>query len=89
MVRQQEDILISFPERWQEEDFERESIQQIPLDRIQIADITPSNFYYQPILTIISLDIMALFSDKTFKPDIPVTGQEAMNLLDIILTLIE
>lgn len=64
-------------------------IQQIPLDRIQIADVTPSNFYYQPILTIISYDIMSLFSDKTFKPDAPITGRETISLFDIILALIE
>ena len=64
-------------------------IQQIPLDRIQIVDVTPSNFYYQPILTIISYDIMSLFSDKTFKPDTPITGRETIHLLDIILALIE
>ncbi len=64
-------------------------IQQIPLDRIQIADVTPSNFYYQPILTIISYDIMSLFSDKKFKPDAPITGRETISLFDIILALIE
>ena len=64
-------------------------IQQIPLDRIQIVDVTPSNYYYQPILTIISYDIMSLFSDKTFKPDTPITGRETISLFDIILALIE
>jgi len=64
-------------------------ILQIPLDRIQIADVTPSNFYYQPILTIISYDIMSLFSDKTFKPDAPITGRETISLFDIILALIK
>jgi len=64
-------------------------IQQIPLDRIKIADVTPSNYYYQPILTIISYDIMSLYSDKTFKPDAPITGRETINLFDIILTLIK
>jgi tetratricopeptide (TPR) repeat protein len=63
-------------------------VQHIPLDRIQIADVTPSNFYYQPIKTIISYDIMSLSSDKTFRPDAPVSGQEAIDLLDIILALI-
>lgn len=64
-------------------------IQHIPIDRIKIADVTPSNFYYQPILTIVSYDIMALASDQTFKPDTPVSGQEAIKLLDIILALIQ
>jgi len=64
-------------------------IQQIPPDRIQIADVTPSNFYYQPILTIISYDIMSLYSNKTFKPDTPITGRETISLFDIILALIK
>ena len=64
-------------------------IQQVPLDRIQIVDVTPSNYYYQPILTIISYDIMSLYSDKTFKPDTPITGRETINLFDIILALIK
>ena len=64
-------------------------IQQIPLDRIQIADVTPSNFYYQPILTIVSYDIMSLFSDRTFKPDTPISGRDTIRLFDIILALIE
>ncbi len=64
-------------------------IQQIPLNRIQITDVTPSNFYYQPILTIISYDIMSLFSNKTFKPDSTITGRETIHLFDIILALIK
>ena len=64
-------------------------IQQIPLNRIQIADVTPSNFYYQPILTIISYDIMSLFPDKTFRPDAPISGREVLRLFDIILALLE
>jgi len=64
-------------------------IQQIPLDRIQIADVTSSNYYYQPILTIISYDIMNLFSDKTFRPETPITGRETIGIFDIILALIE
>lgn len=64
-------------------------IQQIPIERIQVADVTPTNYYYQPILTIISYDIMSLFSDKTFKPEAPLTGRETMSLFDIILALIE
>ena len=64
-------------------------ILQVPPDRIQIADVTPSNFYYQPILTIISYDIMSLYSDKTFKPEAPITGRETINLFDIIMALIK
>jgi len=64
-------------------------IQQIPPEKIQIIDVSPDNFYYQPIIFIISYDIMSLTMDKTFKPDFPVSGQEAIRLFDIILALIK
>jgi len=63
-------------------------IQQIPVSQIEITDVSPDNFYYQPILTMISYDIMTLASDKTFKPDLPVPGTEAIKHLNIILALI-
>ena len=64
-------------------------IQQIPTSQIEITDVSRDNFYYQPILTMISYDIMTLASNTTFNPDIPVTGQEAIKFLDIILALIK
>ncbi len=64
-------------------------IQQIPPDRIHIVDVTPSNYYYQPILTIISYDIMSLYSNKTFRPDATISGKETINLFNIILALIK
>lgn len=63
-------------------------IQQIPPERISIADVTPDNFFYKPILHTLSYDLMNLFPDKTFRPDMPVSGQEAIKILDIILALI-
>jgi len=64
-------------------------IRQIPLEKIKISDVSPQNFYYSPILQIISYDIMTLSSDKTFNPDLPLSGQEVERLLNIILTLIK
>ncbi|MFQ6038480.1 MAG: S-layer homology domain-containing protein [Candidatus Aminicenantales bacterium] len=64
-------------------------IQQIPPGKIEISDVSLDNYYYQPILQIISYDIMSLSADKTFNPDLPVSGQEAIKLLDIILGLIQ
>jgi Tfp pilus assembly protein PilF len=64
-------------------------ISQIPPEKIQISDVSPDNYYYQPILRIISYGIMNLSADRTFNPDLPVSGQEAIHLLDIILTLIK
>jgi Tfp pilus assembly protein PilF len=64
-------------------------ISQIPPERIQISDVSPDNYYYQPILRMVSYDIMDLSADRTFNPDLPVSGQQAMRLLDIIMTLIK
>ena len=63
-------------------------IQQIPPERIQIADVTPSNYYFRPILAILAYDIMALSVDKKFRPNDPVSGAEAIRLFNIIAALI-
>jgi Tfp pilus assembly protein PilF len=60
-------------------------IRQIPPESIQISDVLPDNYYYQPILQIISYDIMGLSPDKAFQPDLPVSGPEAIRLFDIVL----
>jgi Tfp pilus assembly protein PilF len=60
-------------------------LQQIPPESIQISDVSPDNYYYQPIIQIVSYDIMSLSPDKTFEPDLPVSGQDSIKLLDIIL----
>ena len=62
-------------------------IQQIPPERIHIADVTSSNYYYRPILAIISYDIMGLSMDKMFRPNDPVSGAEAVQLFNIIAAL--
>jgi tetratricopeptide (TPR) repeat protein len=64
-------------------------IQHIPPEKIRVSDISPDNYYYQPIIRIISYDIMTLTIEQSFKPDLPVSGQEAIKLLDIILALIQ
>jgi tetratricopeptide (TPR) repeat protein len=64
-------------------------IQQIPPDRIQISDVSPSNYYYRPIILLISYDIMTLSQDRAFFPDQAVSGREAIRLLDLILALIK
>lgn len=64
-------------------------IRQLPLDRIQISDVSPQNYYYRPIIQIISYDIMALSPDRAFNPDLPLSGQESIRILDIILILIK
>jgi len=64
-------------------------IQQIPPDRIQIADVSPGNYYYRPILLVVSYDIMDLSRDRKFNPDLAVSGQEAIRLVELILALIQ
>jgi tetratricopeptide (TPR) repeat protein len=63
-------------------------IQHIPPDSVEISDVSYDNYYYQPILKIISYDIMGLTSERTFNPDRAVSGQEAIQFLDIIQALI-
>jgi hypothetical protein len=60
-------------------------MQQIPPENIQISDVSIDNYYYQPIIQILSYDIMSLSLDKTFKPDFPVSGPDSIKLFDIIL----
>lgn len=60
-------------------------LQLIPPESIQISDVSPDNYYYQPIIQILSYDIMSLSPENTFNPDLPVSGQDAIRLLDIIL----
>jgi hypothetical protein len=63
--------------------------RQFPPDRIQIADVSPGNYYYRPILLIVSYDIMGLSRDRKFNPDLAVSGQEAIRLVELILALIQ
>jgi tetratricopeptide (TPR) repeat protein len=63
-------------------------IQQIPPERIQISDVSPDNFYYRPIVMMISYDIMGLELGRKFNPELAVTGQEAVRHLNLILALI-
>jgi thioredoxin-like negative regulator of GroEL len=63
-------------------------IHQFPPNRIQVQDVTPDHFYYQPISQILAYQIMELYPDKTFRPDQPVPGQEAVKTIDILLALV-
>ena len=63
-------------------------IHQMPPGRIQAQDVTPDHFYYQPISQILSYQIMELYTDKTFRPDQPVPGPEAVKTIDILLALV-
>jgi tetratricopeptide (TPR) repeat protein len=62
-------------------------IHQIPSNRIQVQDVTPDHFCYQPISQVLSYQVMELFPDKTFRPDQPLPGPEAIKAIDILLAL--
>jgi tetratricopeptide (TPR) repeat protein len=62
-------------------------LQQIPPERIHIADVSSDNFYYRPIVTMISYDIMSLSLGRKFNPDQAISGSVTIRLLDIIIAL--
>ncbi len=64
-------------------------IQQIPPNKIRISDILPQNYYYPSIVKMLSYGIMELTMDRAFQPDLTVSGEKAIKLLDIILALIK
>jgi Tfp pilus assembly protein PilF len=63
-------------------------IQQIPPDKIQISDVSPDNYYYVPILQVLSYQIMELSSERSFNPEQSLSGSEALKIFDITLALI-
>ena len=63
-------------------------VQQISPQNIEIMDVSSDNFYYHPIVMMVSYDFMNLASGRRFHPDRPVTGNEAIQLMDIILSQI-
>ncbi len=63
-------------------------IQQIPPERIQLEDVSSDNFYYRPIIMMLSYNLMTLQGGRRFNPDRPVSGADAMQYLDLILALI-
>jgi hypothetical protein len=63
-------------------------IQQIPPEAIELSDISPDNFYFRPIVMMISYNIMSLAMEKKFNPGQTISGQETIRMLDIILALV-
>lgn len=62
--------------------------RQIPMERIQVQDVTPEHLGYLPIIQVLSYQIMDLYPDRSFRPDQPISGQEAIRILDILLALV-
>jgi len=65
----------------------RTIIAQIPPERIQLPDVPAENAYAPSIIRAISYQLMDLFPDRTFRPDQPVTGTEAIKVLDLLAGL--
>ncbi|MFO7866128.1 MAG: tetratricopeptide repeat protein [Candidatus Aminicenantes bacterium] len=61
-------------------------VQQVSPQNIEIADVSSDNFYYHPIIMMISYDFMSLSRGQRFHPDRPVTGNEAIRLINIVLS---
>ncbi len=64
-------------------------VPQIPVDRIRIADVPPEHFYYQPIVQSLAYQLMDLAPDRTFRPEQPVAGKEAIKVFDLLAGLVK
>jgi len=63
-------------------------LRQIPMDRIHVQDVTAEHLCYLPIIQVLSYQIMELYPDRSFRPDQPLSGQEAIRIIDILLALV-
>ncbi len=64
-------------------------IRQFPPEMIQVSDISADNYYYQPIAEVVSLQLMELGADKSFRPGMTLSGSEAIKIFDLIADLIK
>ena len=64
-------------------------IEQIPLDRIKIADVPQEHVYFGPISQVLAYQLMDLAPDRTFRPEKPISGTEATRILDLLLGVIK
>lgn len=55
--------------------------------KIQIADVSPDSFYFQPIVAVVSYQVMDLTPRRMFEPERTVPGREAIRILDVVLGL--
>jgi tetratricopeptide (TPR) repeat protein len=62
-------------------------VAQIPLDRIRIADVPQEHSYFQSIAQIVSYQVMDLAADGNFKPELTMSGAEAIKVLDLVAGL--
>jgi Tfp pilus assembly protein PilF len=55
--------------------------------RVQVADVSPDNFYYPSITRALALQIMTVSPERMFEPERVVSGAEATRVMDLILRL--
>lgn len=65
----------------------RRFVPLVEARRIQVADVTPENYFYPVIVEALSYQVMALDPMRMFEPERTVSGREAIRVLDIILSL--
>ncbi len=64
-------------------------IEQIPIERIEIQDVPREHFSFQSIAQILSYELMTMTADRMFRPELSLSGQDAIKTLDILLGLIK
>jgi len=64
-------------------------VEQIPVDRIRIADVPADHFSFPAISQAVAFQLLDLGPDRTFTPDRPVPGSEAVKALDLLAGLIK
>jgi len=57
--------------------------------RLQVADVPQDSFYFNPILKVISYQVMDLTPQRMFEPERTVPGREAVRILDTLLGLVQ
>ncbi len=62
---------------------------QLPADKIVVLDVTPEHAFYTSIIEVLSYQLMDLSAQKQFNPDKPVSGMEAVKILDVLLALVK
>ncbi len=66
----------------------RTFIRQFPPEMIRISDLSTDNASFEVITEVVSLQLMDLDADKAFRPDQPVSGREAVRIIELIRALL-
>ncbi|MCP2519982.1 tetratricopeptide repeat protein [Candidatus Aminicenantes bacterium AC-335-A11] len=63
--------------------------KQFSPDEIQLSDVAPDHFIYQPIIKVLCYQLMDLFPGFEFKPFLEVNGKEAETIIETLERLIK